>query len=72
MVTVPELTPVTTPTLETVAIAVFEDVQGTVACAVAVPVKVDVLPTHAFNVPPIVGNAFTVKLAVAIQSFVLR
>ena len=72
MVTVPALTPVTTPVLETVAIAVLEDVQGVVACAVAEPVKVDVLPTQAFKVPLMVGNALTVKLAVVIQSFVLR
>ena len=72
MVTVPALTPVTTPVLETVAIAVFDDVQGVVAWAVAEPVKVEVLPIQAFNVPLIVGKGFTVKLAVVIQSLVLR
>ena len=72
MVTVPALIPVTTPMLETVAIAVFEEVQGVVACAVALPVSVEVLPTQAFKVPLIVGKAFTVKVAVVIQSFVLR
>ena len=72
MVTVPALIPVTTPVLETVAMAVLEDVQGVVACAVAEPVKVEVLPTQAFKVPLIVGNALTVKVALAMQLFVLR
>ena len=72
MVTVPALTPVTTPALETVATAVFEDVHGVVACAVAEPVSVEVLPIQAFKVPLIVGKGFTVNVAVVIQSFVLR
>jgi hypothetical protein len=72
MVTVPALIPVTTPALETVAIAVLDEVQGVVACGLAEPVKVDVLPTQATKVPVIVGSSFTVKLAVVIQSFVLR
>ena len=72
MVTVPALIPVTIPALETVATAVFDEVQGVVACGLAEPVKVDVLPTQATKVPVIVGSSFTVKLAVVIQSFVLR
>ena len=72
MVTVPALIPVTTPVLETVATAVFEDVQGVVAFAVAEPVNVDVEPIQAFRVPPIVGKGFTVNVAVVMQSFVLR
>ena len=67
-----QLIPVTTPVLETVATAVFEEVQGVVACAVAEPLKVDVFPTQATSVPVIVGKGFTVNVAVVIQSFVLR
>lgn len=70
MVTVPAATPVTTPVFETVAIAVFEDVQGVVACAVAEPVRVDVLPTQATNVPVIVGKGLTVNVAEVSQPFV--
>ena len=68
----PALTPVTTPALVTVATAVFDDVQGVVACEVAEPVRVEVEPIQAFKVPPIVGKEFTVNVAVVIQSFVLR
>jgi len=67
MVEVPALTPVTTPALVTVATAVLDEVQGVVASAVAEPVSVEVCPTQATSVPLIVGNAFTVKLAVMIQ-----
>lgn len=70
MFTVPALTPVTTPVLETVAIAVFDDAQGVMACAVAEPVSVEVLPIHALSVPVIVGKGFTKKLAVWSQPFV--
>ena len=69
MVTVPALTPVTTPELFTVAIAVLDEVHGVVACAVADPVSVVVLPTQTLIVPVMVGKGFTVKLAVCIQSF---
>ena len=72
MVTVPALTPVTTPVLETVAMAVLEEVQGVVACAVAEPVKTEAPPTQASKVPLIVGKGFTVKLAVWVQLLVLR
>ena len=60
----PAPTPVTTPVLEIVATAVFEEAQGVVASAVAEPVSVEVAPTHALRVPLIVGNAFTVNVAV--------
>ena len=68
----PPETPLTTPVLETVATAVFEEVQGVVACAVPEPVNVDVAPTQALKVPPIVGVPFTVKVAVWVQLLVLR
>jgi len=67
IVDVPALTPVTTPALVTVATAVLDEVHGVVASAVAEPVKVEVCPTQALNVPLIVGSALTVKLAVLIQ-----
>jgi len=69
MIVVPTDTVVTTPVLDTVATAVFEDVHGVVANGVPEPVKVELLPIHAFNVPLIVGSAFTVKLAVMTQPF---
>lgn len=66
----PALTPVTTPVLETVAIAVLEDVQGVVACAVALPVRVVEEPIQVLRVPPIVGKGFTVKVTEVSQPFV--
>jgi hypothetical protein len=41
-----------------------------VPCAVAEPVKVEVEPTQADNVPLIVGKAFTVNVAVFVHPFV--
>ena len=64
---VPAVKAVTTPVLDTVATAVFEDAHGVDGCAVADPVKVAVVPTHALMVPLIVGNALTVKVAVVVQ-----
>jgi hypothetical protein len=47
---------------------VAEEVQGVVASGVPEPVSVTELPpTQALNVPDIVGNAFTVKVAVCVQ-----
>ena len=68
MVVVPALKALTTPVLDIVATAVLDDVQGVVASAVAEPVSVDVCPTQATSVPDIVGNAFTVKVAIMIQA----
>jgi hypothetical protein len=67
MVVVPPETPVTTPVLDTVAIAVDEEVQGVVGCAVPEPVRVDVELIVVLKVPDIVGSAFTVKVAVCEQ-----
>ncbi len=58
---------VTTPVLDTVATAVFDEVQGVVGCGVPAPVKVEVKPTQATLVPVIVGNTNTVKVPVTIQ-----
>jgi len=67
MVVVPALTPVTTPALVIVATAVLDEVHGVVGCAVAEPVRVEVLPIQVFKVPLMVGNALTVKVAVIAQ-----
>jgi hypothetical protein len=64
---VPPDTPVTTPVLFTVATPVFDDIHGVTAAAVPDPVNDVVKPTQTFNVPPIVGNAFTVTVAVCWQ-----
>ena len=67
MVVVPAVRAVTTPVLDTVAIAVLDEVHGVVGWAVADPVKVEVDPAQAVIVPLIVGNALTVKVPVTIQ-----
>ena len=68
IVLVPALTILTTPVPDIVTTPVAEDVQGVVASGVPEPVKVTELPpTHALKVPDIVGNAFTVKVAVLVQ-----
>jgi hypothetical protein len=59
---VPELTAVTTPALVTVATLVVAETQGFVVAAVALPVKVKVLPTHIAELPVIVGSGFTVTV----------
>jgi len=64
---VPADTPVTTPALLTVATAVVADIHGFTAAGTPEPVRFVVLPTHAFNVPVIVGNAFIVTVAVMLQ-----
>ena len=71
MVVVPDATPVTTPPVVTVATAVLLDTHGLTAAGVAEPVKVELLPTQALSVPEIVGNAFTVNAAVAVQPLLL-
>ena len=59
---VPELTAVTTPALVTVATLVVAETQGFVVAAVALPVKVKVLPTHIAELPVIVGSGLTVTV----------
>jgi hypothetical protein len=53
---VPADIPVTKPAGLVVAIPVEADVQGVVASAVALPIKVVVLPIQTVSVPVIVGN----------------
>ena len=53
IVTVPAVTPVTTPVLFTVAIEVLDEVHGLVVAAVPEPVKVVVLPAQTLEVPDI-------------------
>ena len=67
MVTVPAETPVTTPVEDTVAIAVFEELQGVVGFGVPEPVNVFGSPTQAIKVPVIVGKALTVKVSDLVQ-----
>ena len=62
IVTVPADTPVTTPTLLTVATPVFDDTQGVVLEAVPDPINAVVEFIHTLKVPVIVGNAFTVTV----------
>lgn len=70
MVVVPALKADTTPDVEIVAINGLDDAQGVVACGVAVPERVEVLPIQALSVPVIEGKALTVKVAVCVQPFV--
>lgn len=70
IVVVPALKADTTPVVETVAIAEFDDAQGVVACAVAVPVRVEVLPMQALSVPVIMGKALTVNITEVSQPLV--
>ena len=67
IVVVPTETVVTSPAEEMLATAVFDEVHGVVASAVADPVSADVLPIQALSVPDITGVALTVKLAVFSQ-----
>ena len=64
MVAVPAAIPVTTPRLETVATAVFDEIQAFEAAAVPLPVRVRVLPTQSEVFPVMVGLALTVTEAV--------
>jgi len=65
IVVVPLATPVTRPVLLTVATDVLDDTHGLLAAGVPLPVNCDVPPlAQVFNVPVMVGRAFTVKVAV--------
>ena len=63
MVAVPAAIPVTTPSMETVATVVLDDIQAFEAAAVPLPVRVRVLPTQTEVFPVIVGLALTVTEA---------
>ena len=67
----PGATPVTTPTLFTVATPVFEDVHGLTAAGVPDPVNVVVEPTQTVSVPVIVGCELTVIVTVLEQPLLL-
>ncbi len=67
IVVVPAVNAVTSPVFETVATVVFEETHGFVVAGDAEPINCDVAFTHADSVPVIVGNAFTVNVAVTIQ-----
>jgi hypothetical protein len=62
MLVVPEVTPVTTPALVTVATPVLEEVHGLTAAGVPDPVNAVVAPTQTLNVPVIVGKGFTLTV----------
>jgi hypothetical protein len=64
MVAVPGANAVTKPVDDTDATAVFDEIHGFVAAAVAVPINCDVALTHADNDPVIIGNAFTVNVTI--------
>jgi len=71
MVVVPAATPVTTPALFTVATPVLEDVHGFTAAGVPDPVNVIADPSQTAVGPVIVGNAFTVTVAILVQLLLL-
>ena len=73
IVAFPADTPVTIPVALTVAIAVFEDVQGFVVAGVPLPVSCVVAPTQADKVPVMVTAAagFMVISAVLLQPLLL-
>jgi hypothetical protein len=57
--------------LFTVATPVLDEVHGLAAAGVPEPVNVVVDPSHTVNVPVIVGNAFTVTVAVLVHPLLL-
>jgi hypothetical protein len=65
MSVVPAATPLTTPRLDTVAIAVLAEVQGMVA-GVPVAVSEIVVPTHKLVFPEMTGFGFTAMVIVVI------
>ena len=66
IVAVPAATPVTVPVVLTVAVAVFEELQGLVVAGVPLPVNCVVNPAHAVKTPVIDGKVFMVTVAVAL------
>ncbi len=64
MIDVPANTPVTKPVLSIVATETLDDVQAFVEAGVPFPDNCVVFPTHADNVPDIIGKAFIVTVAV--------
>ena len=64
---VPAATAVTKPVLLTVAIPVEAETQGFDAAGVPDPVNCVVDPAQTLKVPPIVGRAFTVTVAVMLH-----
>ena len=65
IVVFPAATPLTTPRLETVAIAVLAEAQGFVKFAVPVAESEIVDPTHKLVSPEMIGLGFTVMVIVA-------
>src|ERR1035437_7897558 len=68
---VPAETPVTNPVLLTVATDGVADTHALDAAGVPEPVNCVVNPTHTFDVPVMVGKAFTVMVAVMLQPLLL-
>jgi hypothetical protein len=67
MSVVPAATPLTTPRLDTVAIAALAEVQGLVVVAgVPVAVREIVVPTHKLVFPEMTGFGFTAMVIVVI------
>ena len=67
IVELPALNPVTSPVFETVATDEFEDIQISAADGAEEAVNCVVAPTHAVNIPEIVGSGSTVTKSVAWQ-----
>ena len=65
MMLVPPATPDTSPVLVTVATLVVPETHGLAAAGVPEPVNCVVAPTQTVKVPPTVGAALTVTVAVA-------
>ena len=68
---VPVLTPVTNPVLLTVATPGVAETHAFEAAAVPDPVNGVVDPAHTLSIPIIVGNEFTVTVAVLLQPLLL-
>lgn len=69
--TAPAATPLTTPPLVMLAIAVFELDQGVVTAGDGLPVSVVLVPAQRELLPVTVGSAFTVTVDVTEQLLLL-
>ena len=71
MTTAPAATPLTTPPLVMLAIAVFELDQGVVTAGDGLPVSVVLVPAQRVLFPVTVGSGFTVTVEVTEQLLLL-
>ena len=71
MIVDPKVFPVTNPELLILATKGFNEIQGVVVAGDPFPVSWEVEPKHTNRVPEIIGNGFTVTVAVIKQPLVL-